>query len=35
MELWKQITGFSDYEISTLGNLRSIQRIKTFKIIKN
>lgn len=31
MELWKHIKGFSDYEISTLGNLRSIQRIKTFK----
>lgn len=31
MEVWKKINGFSDYEISTLGNLRSIERIKIFK----
>lgn len=31
MELWKIISGFSDYEISTYGNLRSIERTKTFK----
>ena len=31
MEVWKTISGFSDYEISTLGNLRSVERTKTFK----
>ena len=31
MELWKTISGFSDYEISTHGNLRSVERTKTFK----
>lgn len=31
MELWKQIKGFSDYEISSHGNIRSIERTKKFK----
>ncbi len=31
MELWKQIVGFSDYEISSLGNIRSLERTKKYK----
>ena len=31
MELWKQIKGFSDYEISSHGNIRSLERTKKFK----
>lgn len=31
MELWKQIKGFSDYEISNHGNIRSLERTKKFK----
>lgn len=31
MELWKRIKGFSDYEISSHGNIRSLERTKKFK----
>ena len=31
MEIWKQISGYSDYEISSLGNIKSLTRIKVFK----
>ena len=31
MEVWKQISGFSDYEVSSLGNIKSIERVKKFK----
>lgn len=31
MEQWKQIVGFSDYEISTQGTIKSRERVKVFK----
>ena len=31
MEVWKQIPVFSDYEISTYGKIKSLDRIKVFK----
>ena len=31
MELWKKIKGFSDYEISSYGNIKSLERTKKFK----
>jgi len=31
MELWKKIKGFSDYEISSHGNIKSLERTKKFK----
>ena len=31
METWLQIKGYSDYEISSKGQIRSIERMKTFK----
>lgn len=30
-EIWKKIKGFSDYEVSNKGNIRSIERIKKYK----
>lgn len=30
-EIWKKIEGFSDYEVSNLGNVRSIERVKKYK----
>lgn len=31
MEIWKVIPGFSNYEVSTTGRIRSLDRIKSFK----
>ena len=30
-EVWKSISGFSNYEVSTNGRIRSIKRVKKFK----
>ena len=30
-EVWKSISGFSNYEVSTKGRIRSIKRVKKFK----